>query len=193
MDKVFIEGDTSGSSVVAGAVGTFKLSKTYGVEAEVTQGSGRFSRSREGWFISYVTTANPTRQEIERMAPTVLIANGYEQGIGWSAAFTARGDISRRVSLAARAGLSARDYVETDTYRILRYPDGVDHSRVERDYQDRSYHRPRGGLLLGLDGSMRLTNHLTVTPELRFVYGGPAQIGDKYREFGLGMRGTWQF
>ena len=30
-------------------------------------------------------------------------------------------------------------------------------------------------------------------PEVRFVYGGPAQIGNKHREAGLGARGIWRF
>ena len=59
VDRYFIEGDVTGRSPVAGAVGTFKLS--FSVETEVTQASSRFERSREGWFVSYVTTPNPTR------------------------------------------------------------------------------------------------------------------------------------
>ena len=118
LDHVFVEGDMTGRSTVAGVVGTFKLSKTFGVEGEITQASNQLQQSREGWFVSYVTTPNPTREEIERMAPTVLIARGLEPGIGWSAAFVARGDVVPRVSLAARVGLSARDYLESETYRF---------------------------------------------------------------------------
>ena len=193
LDKVAIEGGVGGRTAVTGAIATYKLSKTYAVEAEVTQASGRFERSREGWFISYVTTPNPTREDIERAAPTVLISRGYTPGIGWSAAFIARGDVAPRVSLAARIGLSSRDYVESSTYTILRYPEGVDPRRVERDYRNESYHRSRGGLLFGLDTSVSLTKHLSVSPELRFVYGGPAQIGNKHREVGLGARAGWRF
>ena len=193
VDHVFVEGDVTGRSPVAGVVGTFKLSRTFGVEAELTQASNSLQKSREGWFVSYVTTLNPTREEIERMAPTVLIARGLEPGIGWSAAFVARGDVTHRVSLAARVGLSGRDYLESETYTILRFPDGVDPQRVANDYQNKSFNRARGGLLLGLDGSVALTKHLSVTPELRIVYGGPAQIGNKYREVGLGARVTWHF
>ena len=61
LDRYFIEGDVTGRSPVAGAVGSFKLSNTFSVETEVTQASSRFERSREGWFVSYVTTPNPTR------------------------------------------------------------------------------------------------------------------------------------
>src|SRR4029079_16029923 len=61
---------------------------------------------------------SPTREEIERMAPTVLMARGLEPGIGWSAAFVARDDVTPRVSLAPRVGVSARDYLESETYRF---------------------------------------------------------------------------
>jgi hypothetical protein len=30
-------------------------------------------------------------------------------------------------------------------------------------------------------------------PKLRVVYGGPVRIGDKYRELGVGLRGSWRF
>ena len=193
LDKVFIEGDASGSTPVAGAVATFKLSRTYAVEAEITQASGRIARSYEGWFVSYTTNPNASREEIERLAPTARRSLGYEPGIGGSAAFVARGAISRRVGLGARVGVTARNYVETSSYTILTIPEGVDPVRVARDFQDSSSRRVRGGLLLGLDGSVALTRHLSVVPEVRVVYGGPARIGDKHRELGVGVRGAFSF
>jgi hypothetical protein len=193
LDKVFIEGNASGSTMAAGAVATVKLSRIYGVEAEFTQASGRIARSYQGWFVSYTTDPNASREEIERMAPIARRSLGYEPGIGGSAAFTARGEINRRVALGVRLGVAARDYVETSAYTVLSIPAGVDPARVARDFQDSSSRRVRGGLLLGVDGSAALTNHLSVAPELRFVYGGPARIGDKHRELGVGVRGTWRF
>ena len=193
LDEVFVEGDASGTTTVAGAVATVRLSKTYAVEGEITQASGRIERSYEGWFVSYATDPNASREEIERLAPTARRSLGYEPGIGGSAAFVARGAIGRRVALGARVGVTARDYVETSTFTILSIPEGVDPARVARDFQDASSHRLRGGLLLGLDGSVALTKHLSVAPELRFVYGGPARIGDKHRELGVGLRGGWSF
>lgn len=192
-DKVFIEGGASGGMRVAGVATRVMISRTYGVEAELTQASNRVARSYEGRFISYAQGPNASREEIERLAPVVRRALGYAPGTGGSAAFVARSDPSQRVSLAARAGLSARKYVETSAFTILSIPDGVDPGRVARDFQDSSSHRTRGGLLLGLDASVAVTNHLSVAPELRFVYGGPARIGNKHRELGLGVRGAWRF
>jgi hypothetical protein len=70
LDRVAMEAGAGGTTTVAGAVASFRTSKIFGLEAEVTQASGRIERSYEGWFISYVTTPNPTHEEIERMAPT---------------------------------------------------------------------------------------------------------------------------
>jgi len=193
LDQVFIEGDARGSSVATGAVATARLSRTYAIEAEVTNASRRIDRSYQGWFVSYTTNPNATREEIERMAPIARRSLGYEPRLGWSAAFTARGDITRRVALGARIGVAARDYHQTSTYTILSIPDGVDPARVARDFQSSSSRELRGGLLFGVDSSVALTRHLSVAPELRLVYSGRARIGNKYRECGVGLRGLWRF
>jgi hypothetical protein len=193
LDEVFIEGGAHGSTTAAGVVTSFRISKTYGVEAELTRALNRIERSYEGRFISYTQDPDATLQEIERLAPIARRSLAYVPGVGWSAAFVARGQISPRVSLAARVGLSARDYVESSVYTILSIPEGVDAVRVARDFRDSSSHRTRGGLLLGFDGSVAVTDHLKIAPEVRFVYGGPARIGNKHREFGLGVRGAWSF
>lgn len=193
LDHVFVEGGASGGTAVAGVVTSFRISRTFGVEAELTSASNRIDRSYEGWFISYAEGPNLTREEIERLAPVARRSLGYAPGVGWSGALVARGDVSPRVSLAARAGLSARRYVETSAYTILSVPEGVDPGRVSRDFRDSSQSRTRGGLLVGVDASVAVTDHLSVAPELRFVYGGPARIGNKHRELGLGARGVWRF
>jgi len=38
-----------------------------------------------------------------------------------------------------------------------------------------------------------VTRHLSLAPEVRFIYSGPARIGDKYRECGAGLRAAWRF
>ncbi len=193
LDGVRFEGSAHGPTTTAGAVVSLRLSKTLGVEAEITQASGRVERSYEGTFVSYASGPNATREEIERLAPRARRSLGYTPGLGWSAAFTARGQVSPRAALGARVGVAGRGYAERSTYTILSIPDGIDPSRVARDFTDASFHRNRGGLLLGLDSSVALTRHLSIQPELRFVYSGPARIGNTYRECGLGLRTVWRF
>jgi hypothetical protein len=193
VDRVFIEGDATGATPIAGVVTRFNVSKAYGLEAELTQAWNRIERSYEGWFISYAKGPNPTRDEIERLAPIARRSLGYKPGLGWGVSFAARREISPRVGLATRIGASGRRYVQTSTYSILSIPEGVDPARVARDFQDSSSGRIRGGLLFGLDLSLAVTHQLSVAPEVRFVYSGPARIGNKHRELGLGARGAWRF
>ena len=77
VDTVFIEGGASGGTPATGVATTFKISKAYGVEAELTRAWHRIERSYEGWFVSYVQGPNPTRQEIERLAPIARRSLGY--------------------------------------------------------------------------------------------------------------------
>ncbi|HET7696103.1 MAG TPA: hypothetical protein VFK57_10375 [Vicinamibacterales bacterium] len=193
LDRVFIEGGTTGSTVAAGAAATLRLSNRYAIQGDVTRAARRIERSYEGRFISYATGPAATREEIERLAPVARRSLGYAPGVGASVAFRAGGDITPRVAVGASAGATARRYDQTSAYTLLSIPDGVDPSRVARDHQNSSVHRWRGGLLLGLDGSVAVTPRLSVAPEVRVVYGGPARIGNKYRELGAGLRAVWRF
>jgi hypothetical protein len=51
----------------------------------------------------------------------------------------------------------------------------------------------RGGLLMGVAVPIKITARLTVAPDVRFAYGGPARIGEKHRERSLGVRAGWGF
>jgi len=193
LDRISLEAGASGNTAAIGAVAMLRLSTRFAVEAELTQASRRIERSYDGWFVSYETNPGASREEIERMAPTATRSLGYAPGAGWAAAFRAGGDIGRRVALGTRVGVAARRYLETSTYTIHSIPAGVDPLRVAADFQSSASHRWRGGLLLGLDSSVRLAGRFRLVPELRLVYGGPARIGNKYREFGVGLRGEWHF
>ena len=193
LDRVSLEAGAGGGTVAAGLAASVRLWRGLGIEAEVTQASREISRSYEGWFISYTQDRNATRAEIEAMAPTARRTLGYVPGLGWSGALVVRGRAAERVTMAARMGLSARRYNQTSSYVILTMPDGVDPARVARDFQDSAASRTRGGLLFGVDTAIELTDHLGIVPDLRCVYGGPAQVGNKYREFGFGTRMVWRF
>ena len=192
-DRVSVEGDLTGVTSVAGVVGTWRFSTALGVEGELTRAVNRMERSYEGWFISYTDDPNATREQIEALAPIARRTLGYEPGVGWAAAFVARGTLSPRVTIAGRAGVSARHYRETSDYVVLSIPAGVDPERVARDFQNSSHAETRGGWLLGVDVGVAVTARFTLAPEVRFVHGGPARIGNKHRELGLGVRGGWRF
>ena len=46
---------------------------------------------------------------------------------------------------------------------------------------------------MGIEAPIRIVQGLTLAPELRYVYGGPAQIGNKHRELSVGVRAAWGF
>lgn len=192
-DRIFVEAGGSGNTAVFGAAAGWRFTRTYGIEAEITSSSSRVERSYEGWFISYVEGPNATRDEIERLAPVARRTLGYEPGLGGAVAFVARGELTPRVGLSGRVGVSGRRYVETSDYTVLQIPEGVSPDRVARDFLDTSNTHSRGGLLLGVDVPVRLTARLQVVPEVRYVYGGPARVGNKHRELGVGVRGVWGF
>src|SRR5262245_54035027 len=70
VDSLYFEGGTTGAIASGGAAATVRVTNRLAVEGQVTQGRGRVERTYEGWFVSYATTPNPTREEIERLAPT---------------------------------------------------------------------------------------------------------------------------
>lgn len=192
VDKVFIEGGASGGTAVAGLHTSVRISRIFGLEAEASVARTRIDRSYEGRFVSYAEP-HASREDIERLAPTARRTLGYAPGAGGSVAVTAGTGLTPRVSVAIKAGVSGRRYLETSSYTILSIPIGVDPDRVALDHQNSAQRRTRGGLLLGMDMAVTITPRLTVGPELRFVYGGPARVGNKHRELGLGLRGAWRF
>ena len=193
VDRVWLEAGAAGGTVTAGLTASARIWRGLGIEAELTQGSREISRSYEGWFVSYTQDRNATRSEIEAMAPTARRTLAYAPGLGWASAVVVRARATKRVAMAARAGLSARRYNETSSYVILTIPEALDPARVARDFQTSTSSRTRGGLLLGADAAMELTDRLSIVPDVRVVYGGPAQVGNNYREFGVGTRVVWRF
>lgn len=193
VDRVYIEGGLSGAVPVAGFTTAVRLWKGLGVEGEMTWANGDMARSYEGHFVSFAEGPHVTREEFERMAPTARRTLGYRPGTGGAGAIVVRGAVSPRVRMGARLGLSARSYTETSDFTILSIPPGIEPERVAGYFMSESRTKTRGGLLFGADAVIALTGRLSIVPEVRFVYGGPAQIGNKHREAGVGLRGVWRF
>jgi hypothetical protein len=99
-----------------------------------------------------------------------------------------------------RLGLATRNYVEIIDNTILRIPDGIDPSRLARYTSDitgsnghRRLNTVRGGVLMGVDVPIRITKGLTVTSDVRLVYGLGSKKHDSHGEASLGMRIGWRF
>jgi hypothetical protein len=193
VESVYFEGGTTGAIASGGAAATVRVTNRFAVEAELTQATGRVERSYEGWFVSYVTTPNPTREEVERFAPTARRTLGHEAGTGWSALLVVRDVFKSRVPVNVRVGGSGRMYRWTSDYVVLTIPEGVDPALVARSFQSSAAERVRGGVLVGAEVPLRLTRRLQLVPAGHVVWGGPAQIGNTYREKGLTLRGALAF
>jgi hypothetical protein len=118
------------------------------------------------------------RIETEASYRHVLIS----PGLGWSSALTAEGAIAPRVSLLGLVGLGGRSYSETVTPVFL--------GSVQVGPPGYVRERGLGGILLGFNVPIALTDRFSIVPEFRFVQG---LILSDYREIGLGVRGAWRF
>jgi hypothetical protein len=191
-DRVSFEGGQNARLPVTGAAVSYRLWKDMRIEAEVTTASGESRRSYEGDFISY---AGPeaTRAEIERMAVIARRTTTNKPGLGFATAVAVESRDLGRVNVAVRAGVSVRQYQYFEDMTILRVPEGVTVEQAEYALPDSGGRRARGGLLFGLGVPVRIVGQLHVVPEVRWVWGGPAQIGSNYDEGTVGARLAWKF
>ena len=199
-DKVSVEAGVKQVMPVFGAAAAWHFSKVWAVEGEVTQaGGGEFARSYEGTSISYAPPG-ASYAELERLAVRERWRNGYQPGVGFSVAATAQGNLTTRVDLKVRLGISGRTYKETSAQTVLQIPEGIDPARVSASLFNgnglsgsQTSNTQRGGLLMGIEVPIRVAHRLAVAPDLRYVYGGPAEIGYKHNELSLGMRASVAF
>ncbi len=98
-----------------------------------------------------------------------------------------------RVNLALRAGVSFRQYDYIEDTTVLRVPEGVTFEQAESAMPDGRGQRGRGGLLFGGGVPVRIAGRLHVVPEVRWVWGGPARVGNNYDEGSIGARVVWKF
>ena len=191
-DRVSFEGGQHAPLPVAGAAVAYRVWRDMRVEGEVTSASGESRRSYEGDFISYAGP-DASREEIERMSVIARRTIVNRPGLGFATAVAVETREARRVNLGLRAGVSFRRYSYVDDMTILRVPDGVTVAKAESALPDGSGHRGRGGVLLGFSAPIRLAAGLNVAPEVRWVWGGPARVGNNYDEGSVGARVAWKF
>ena len=188
-DRVSFEGGQNARLSVAGIGGSYRVWRGIRIEAEVTKASGESRRSYEGDFFSYGTT----REDYDRLAVIARRMTVNKAGIGFAAAVAIETRQPRRINLAARAGVSGRQYYYTDELTILRVPDGFTVEQSKATLPDAAGRRARGGLLFGASVPVRIVARLHVAPEVRWVWGGPAMVGNNYDEGTLGARIIWKF
>ena len=191
-DRVSFEGHQNALLPVAGAGISYRVWRDMRIEGEITSASGQAIRSYEGDFISY---AGPgaTREEFQRMAVIArrTTINKPRLGFALGAAAETRG--AGRVNVAVRAGVSFRQYDYIDDITVLRVPEGVTFEQAESAIPDSRGRRGRSGLLFGASVPIRVAGNLQIAPEARWVWGGPARVGNNYDEATFGVRALWKF
>ena len=191
-DRVSFEANQHAALPVAGASVSYRFWRDMRIEAEVTAASGESRRSYEGDFVSYASPG-ASREEIQRMSIVARRTMINRPGLGMATAVAVETRQSGRVNLGLRAGLSFRRYSYLDDITILQVPEGVTIEKAEATLPDGSGQRGRGGILLGLSVPIRVVGSLHVTPEVRWVWGGPARVGNNYDEATFGARIGWKF
>jgi hypothetical protein len=188
-DRVSFEGGQNARLSVAGIGLSYRVWRDMRIEGEVTQASGESRRSYEADFFSYATT----REDYDRLAVIARRTTVNKAGVGFATVVAIETRHPGRLNLALRAGLSGRQYHYTDERTILRVPDGYTVQQALATMPDASGRRARGGLLLGASVPVRIVGRLYVAPEVRWVWGGPAMVGNNYRERTVGVRIIWKF
>jgi hypothetical protein len=191
-DRVSFEASQHAALPVAGASIAYRFWRGMRIESEVTGASGESRRTYEGDFVSYAAPG-ASREEIERMSIVARRTMINRPGLGVAAAVAVETRQSGRVNVGLRAGVSFRQYSYVDDITILRVPEGVTIEKAEATLPDGSGQRGRGGILLGLSAPVRVVGNLHITPEVRWVWGGPARVGNNYDEATFGARVGWAF
>jgi hypothetical protein len=191
-DRVSFEGHQNARLPVAGAGVSYRVWRDMRIEAEVTKASGESRRVYEADFMSYAGEG-ATREEILRMA--VIGRRTTINKAGWGFATTVAVETREpgRINLALRVGASFRDYAYIDETTVLRVPEGFSIEQAERQLVDGRGKRGRGGLLFGGSVPVRIFDRFYVAPEVRWVWGGPAMVGNNYDEGTIGVRAIWKF
>jgi hypothetical protein len=188
-DRVSFEGGQNARLSVAGIGMSYRVWRDMRIEAEVTQASGESRRSYEADFFSFATP----REDYDRLAVIASRTTVNRAGLGFAATVAVETRHSGRVNLAFRAGISGRQYRYIDDRTVLRVPEGFTVEQAEATMPDARGRRARGGLLFGASVPIRIVSRLHVAPEVRWVWGGPAMVGNNYDEATIGARIVWKF
>jgi hypothetical protein len=191
-DRVSFEGGQNARLPVTGVTIGYRIWSHVLIEGEVTAASGEARRSYEGDFISFAGPGG-TREEFLRTAIIARRTTINKAGAGFATAVAVETHNPGRVNLALRAGVSLRQYEYVEDTTVLRVPEGVTFEQAEAAMPDARRQRARSGLLAGASVPVRMTRRFHVAPEVRWVWGGPARIGNNYDEASFGARAVWKF
>ena len=187
-------GNVPGGTVPSvGAMVGVRLSEGWGIEMEVERGfRTTHAGSGESVLLSFPPTRNPTWQEIELYGIRTRDERTQTAGVGWSAHAVWRTREPGRINVGLLGGVAMRVY-ETRLVRTTTFVSPlIDLAPGYRLPDESSTRRmPGGGLDGGLVFFVRVTERLTVAPEIRYTRG--LITDDPYNVARAGMRAIWEF
>ena len=176
----------------AGGLVGLRITDAWSVEVELEHGFRTTGRTDEAVWISFAPP-NSTRQEIERLGIRARFDRTQTAGPGFTAQAVWRSREAGRVNVGLFAGVAARAYQSRVVRTTLHVPPeanlSADHPYVQAEDERRTMTGggPSGGLLI----FVRITDRVTIVPELRYTHS--LMRDDPYRVFRMGVRAILSF
>ncbi len=176
----------------AGGVIGIRLTDGWSIEAELEHGFWTTGRTDEAIWTSFAPP-NSTREEIERLGIRGRFERTQTAGTGFTVQAVWRSREAGRVNVGLFAGVAARAYQSRVFRTTLNVPPEInlpaDHPYRQPEDETRTMTGggPSGGLLV----FVRVTERLTIVPELRYTHG--LITDDPYRVLRTGVRVVYEF
>jgi outer membrane protein with beta-barrel domain len=184
--------EVQGTYPTTGGVFGVRLTRAFSVEADLTRGLRKLTRTREGTSISFAGRG-ASREEIERQAVHRRWQNEWAPTMNLAMLAVWRSTAPSRVRPAAYVGVTAARYKEDYSSVVTALPAVVPVPADDSNLlpQRQVINRMRGGLTGGVMFPITITGRLSVAPEVRYTYGS---IGDeKHNLLRTGVRILWGF
>lgn len=184
--------EVTGTSPFGGAIVGVRLTPGFSVEADISRGFRKVTRTYEGTSISFAERG-ASRDEIERQAVHRRWTSEWSPAMNLAALAVWRSTAPSRLRVAAYTGLTFARYDEEYSSVVTALPAVVPVATNSFNLlpQHQAITRMRGGLTGGVMLPISITRALSVAPEIRYTYGS---IGDeKHNVLRGGVRLLWGF
>jgi hypothetical protein len=182
-----------GSQPTVGVAVAFRATPILSIEGEVARPTGVVSRQYSGQSISFATDPTLSREELERTFVVTQFTNERRTAALVSAGvvFHPR-DAIGRVTPRLFLGVANHSVTERRTLVHLSLPPGVTMEQVNRAMApETTWRRQLGGPTVGGSVAVRVTDQLSVVPDIRYTYGS---IGDEINNWlRSSVRVMWRF
>jgi hypothetical protein len=177
----------------AGGLVGIRLTNAFSIEVEGERGFRTTTAGpTEAVLMSFPPTRNPSPDEIVAYGIRTRDERMQKAGAGWSVHALWRSNEPGRINIGLLTGVSGRVY-HTRLSRTTTFVSPLAQLPAGFPLPDEQSSRrmAAGGFTSGLVIFVRVTDRLTVAPELRFTAG--MITNDPYRVLRSGLRASWNF